>query len=132
MPSMVKAFLDSGAKAIIASSIEPPESQACSRIGPNDNYTGLENGRFVIGEEDAEDEEPTVPVSPVSDWEDSDLERSEGPMSGRDEEEEELSRFICAFYDALFREGTKVDEALHHALRTHPRQRYKCHLPSIR
>ncbi|XP_058093456.1 phospholipase A I isoform X2 [Magnolia sinica] len=127
-PSLVKAFLDSGAKAVISSSAEPPEMHPSVFHGLAD-FNGMENGRFVIGDEDAEDEEPE-PASPVSDWEDSDPEKAEHPSSCRDDDEEDLSSFICLLYDALFREGARMDVALQHALSSHPKLRYTCHLPN--
>ncbi|XP_039139785.1 phospholipase A I [Dioscorea cayenensis subsp. rotundata] len=129
-PSMVKAFLDSGAKAIISSSVEPPDTEAISFQGSGE-YNGLQNGKFVIGDDEAEDEEPPEPTSPISDWEDSDHEKGGGilSMNWMDDDEEELSRFVCVFYDSLFREGNRIDAALQQALRMHPKLRYSCHLP---
>ncbi|KAF8391516.1 hypothetical protein HHK36_023821 [Tetracentron sinense] len=130
-PSLVKAFLDSGAKAVISPSTEPPEMQLTAFHGSGE-FTGLENGRFEIGDEEAEDEE-VEPASPVSDWEDSDPEKGgESSRGWVDDDEEDLSRFVCQFYDALFREGARLDVALQHALGSHPKLRYSCHLPSIR
>lgn len=127
---MVKAFLDSGAKAIISSSVEPPDMEAISFQGSGE-YNGLQNGKFVIGDDEAEDEEPPEPTSPISDWEDSDHEKGGGilSMNWMDDDEEELSRFVCVFYDSLFREGNRIDAALQQALRMHPKLRYSCHLP---
>ncbi|XP_077219901.1 phospholipase A I-like protein isoform X2 [Tasmannia lanceolata] len=130
-PSLVKAFLDSGAKAVISSSIEHPETQSMVFHGTG-NFNGVDDGRFVIGDEEAEEEEPEPePASPMSDWEDSDPEKCDHLTSWRDDDEEDLSRFVCLLYDALFREGAKVDSALQHALGSHPKLRYTCHLPSI-
>uniref|UniRef100_A0A1D1YG02 Calcium-independent phospholipase A2-gamma n=2 Tax=Anthurium amnicola TaxID=1678845 RepID=A0A1D1YG02_9ARAE len=129
-PGLVKAFFDSGAKAVVSSSAEPPSAHPLSCNGTGE-YAGLENGRFVIGDEDAEDEEQE-PASPVSDWEDSDLEKgADQPMNWKDDDEEELSKFVCVLYDMLYREGARVDLALQHALRSHPKLRYSCHLPNI-
>lgn len=129
--SLIKAFLDSGAKAVICSSTEPPETQLTTFHGSGE-FSIFENGKFEIGEEEAEDEE-AEPASPVSDWEDSDPERSgdrDRSMSFWDEDEEELSQFACELYDSLFRVGASVDVALQHALASHRRLRYSCHLPS--
>lgn len=135
-PSLLKAFLDSGAKAVISSSIEPPETQS---LDPNGTVAGeaVENGKFVIGDDEVEDEEAetdeaeTGPPSSVSDWEDSDLDRvGDSFISWKDDDEEELSLFVCHLYDMLFREGTSVDVALQHAQRSHPKLRYSCHLPN--
>ncbi|KAG0472481.1 hypothetical protein HPP92_017027 [Vanilla planifolia] len=73
-PSLIKAFLDSGAKAVIASSIEPPDAESVARHGAGE-YGDFQNGKFVIGDEDAEDTD-IEPPSPTSDWEDSDAERA--------------------------------------------------------
>ncbi|KAA8515487.1 hypothetical protein F0562_018902 [Nyssa sinensis] len=129
-PTLIKAFLDSGAKAVICPSAEPQEMQLATFHGSGD-FNVLENGKFEIGEEEVEDEEPE-PVSPVSDWEDSEPEKSgERSMCFWDDEEEELSQFVCQLYDSLFREGAKVDVSLQHALASHRKLRYSCHLPSI-
>ena len=94
-------------------------------------FNVLENGRFEIGEEEAEDEE-VEPTSPVSDWEDSDAEKHGDRSVGFwDDDEEGLSQFICKLYDSLFQEGARVDAALQNALASHRRLRYLCHLPSI-
>ncbi|KAJ9169072.1 hypothetical protein P3X46_020540 [Hevea brasiliensis] len=129
-PTLIKALLDSGAKAVICPSAEPPEIPVTS-AHVSGEFNVLENGRFEIGEEEAEDEE-AEPVSPTSDWEDSDPEKNgEHSMGFWDDEEEELSRFVSQLYDKLFREGARVDVALQNALTSHRRMRYSCHLPSI-
>ncbi|KAK7860286.1 phospholipase a i [Quercus suber] len=126
---LIKALLDSGAKAVICSSTEPPETQITTFHGSGE-LNIFENGKFEIGDEEAEDEE-AEPASPVSDWEDSDLEKSgDHTTSFWDEDEEELSQFVCELYDSLFRDGASVDVALQHALAAHRRLRYSCHLPS--
>ncbi|RLN34890.1 hypothetical protein C2845_PM03G08670 [Panicum miliaceum] len=123
---LVKAFMDSGAKAVISSSIEPPDSQAIGYYGMDVNGS-LENGKFVIGDEEADESEPE-PVSPISDWEDSDAEKS----GNHDMDDEEyLAQFMCLLYDKLFREGVTVDTALQQALRSHPKLKYSCHLPGV-
>lgn len=125
---LVKAFVDSGAKAVISSSIEPPDSQAIAYHGMDVNGS-LENGKFVIGDDEADESEPE-PVSPTSDWEDSDAEKS-GECSKDIDDEEYLAQFICLLYDKLFREGVTVDTALQQALRSHPKLKYTCHLPNV-
>jgi hypothetical protein len=117
--------MDAGAKAVISSSIEPPDSQAIACHGMDVNG-GLERGKFVIGEEDADELEPE-PVSPISDWEDSDAEKG----GNNDDDEEHLAQFICMLYDKLFREGVTVDTALQQALRLHPKLKFSCHLPNV-
>lgn len=111
-PNLIKAFMDSGAKAVICSSIHPQEVPPTSNHGLGD-FNALENGRFEIGEEEPEDEE-TEPSSPTSDdWGDSEAEKtSEPPTTFWDDGEDELSRFVCELYDLLFREGATVDVAL--------------------
>ncbi|XP_050233000.1 phospholipase A I isoform X2 [Mercurialis annua] len=129
IPTLIKAFLDSGAKAVISPSAEPPEIPVTSH--GSEDFHVPENGKFEIGDEEAEDEE-TEPASPRSDWEDSDLEKNGDLCVGFwDDEEEELSQFVCRLYDSLFQEGAKVDVALQNALASHRRLRYSCHLSSI-
>ncbi|CAM0906077.1 unnamed protein product [Alopecurus aequalis] len=125
---LVKAFVDSGAKAVISSSVEPPDSQAIAYHGMDANGS-LENGKFVIGDDEADESEPE-PVSPISDWEDSDAEKN-GEGNKDIDDEEYLAQFICLLYDKLFREGVTVDTALQQALRAHPRLKYTCHLPNV-
>ncbi|MCL7052240.1 hypothetical protein MKW94_011777 [Papaver nudicaule] len=131
-PSLVKAFLDSGAKAVICPSTKPPETRLATLHGSGE-FNGLDDGKFEIGDEETETEEedmqqqPQQPPSPVSDWEDSDPDKAQELV----DDEEELSRFICLLYDAIFREGARVDVALQHALASHPKLRFSCHLPSI-
>ncbi|KAH1116229.1 hypothetical protein GLYMA_17G015200v4 [Glycine max] len=128
-PALIKAFLDSGAKAIVCSSSEPPESQSITVDG-HIEWNVMENGKFEIGEDEADDE--NVPASPVSDWEDSDAERNVNrTFSFWDDDEEELSHFVCHLYDSLFREGASINVALQHALASYRRMRYVCHLPGI-
>lgn len=126
---MIKAFLDCGAKAVISTSVQPQETQLT--FGSTD-FSVLE--KFEIGEEEAEDEEvedeEAEPVSPVSDWEDS--ENGDRSTGFWDDDEEEVSQFVCQLYDSLFREGASVDVALRHALASHRKLRYLCHVPSIR
>lgn len=127
---MIKAFLDSGAKAVICSSVDPPEMQLSAVHGPGE-YNVFENGKFEIGEEEAEDDD-TEPASPVSDWEDSDPEKNgDRFVDIWDADEEEMSQFVCQLYESLFRDGATVDAALQHALASHRKLRYVCHLPSI-
>lgn len=129
-PALIKAFIDSGAKAVICSSAEPQEMQLTTFHGSGD-YNALENGKFEIGEEEVEEEE-AEPASPRSDWEDSEPERSGDRSTGLwDDDEEELSQFVCELYDSLFREGESVDVALQRALASHRKLRYSCHLPTI-
>ncbi|KAG5246764.1 phospholipase [Salix suchowensis] len=130
-PTLIKAFLDSGAKAVICPSAEPLEMPVTLVKYGSGEFNVLENGRFEIGEEEAEEEE-AEPTSPVSDWEDSDAEKHGDCSVGFwDDDEEGLSQFICKLYDSLFQEGARVDAALQNALASHRRLRYLCHLPSI-
>ncbi|XP_061977463.1 phospholipase A I-like isoform X1 [Populus nigra] len=130
--TLIKAFLDSGAKAVVCPSAEPLEMPVTLVHGSGE-FNVLENGRFEIGEEEAEEEEEEAePTSPVSDWEDSDAEKHGDRSIGFwDDDEEDLSQFICKLYDSLFQEGARVDAALQNALASHRRQRYSCHLPGI-
>uniref|UniRef100_A0A0E0LLE1 Patatin n=1 Tax=Oryza punctata TaxID=4537 RepID=A0A0E0LLE1_ORYPU len=125
---LVKAFMDSGAKAVISSSMEPPDSQSIVYHGMDVNGS-LENGKFVIADDEASESE-AEPVSPTSDWEDSDVEKN-GDRSKDFDDEEYMAQFICLLYDKLFREGVTVDTALQQALRSHPKLKYNCHLPNV-
>lgn len=133
--SLIKAFFDSGAKAVIASTAEPYDTKSLAFHEPSEEYN-LENGKFVIGDEEEADEAKEQeadqePTSPMSDWEEIDAENSinDNPIDWNDGDEEYLSKFVCLFYDILFREGASVDVALHNALQSFPRLRYTCHLP---
>lgn len=125
---LVKAFMDSGAKAVISSAMEPPDSQSIVYHGMEVNGS-LENGKFVIADDEASESE-AEPVSPTSDWEDSDMEKN-GDRSKDFDDEEYMAQFICLLYDKLFREGVTVDTALQQALRSHPKLKYNCHLPNV-
>ncbi|RWW32191.1 hypothetical protein GW17_00003150 [Ensete ventricosum] len=130
-PGLVKAFLDSGAKAVVSSSLQPPDVQSI-QFNVLGDYNGFENGRFEIGDEEAEEDNVPEPASPTSDWEDSDAERGGEPVViWNGDDEEDLSEFVCLLYDLLIREVTRVDVALQHALRSHPKLRYSCHLPNV-
>ncbi|KAL3675821.1 hypothetical protein R1sor_025769 [Riccia sorocarpa] len=69
----------------------------------------------------------TEPSSPGSDWEDSDLDKLDSSFESQ--EREEKASFISTLYDALFRDGTKTEAALEHALEAHVKQQYRCYLP---
>ncbi|KAL6567481.1 Phospholipase A I [Orobanche gracilis] len=129
--AMAKAFLDSGAKAVVCPSTEPEELQLTSFYGAGD-FSSYENGKFEIGEEEGEDEN-SGPSSPVSDWEDSEPEKNgeESMLFFWDDDEKELSQFVNKLYDFLFQGGERVDLALRNALASHRSLRYSCHLPSI-
>ncbi|KAI4371132.1 hypothetical protein MLD38_019398 [Melastoma candidum] len=99
-PTLIKAFLDSDAKAVICSTANPPEAQLTSFHGSGD-FNALENGKFELGEE----EEEIEPPSPGSDWEDSDPEENGNRKGFWDSKEANLSQFVCQLYDALFQEG---------------------------
>jgi len=95
------------------------------------DYDVIENGKFELGEEEGEDDD-VEPSSPTSDWEDSDVEKMGNySLDTWDDNEEELSQFVCHLYDSLFRERASVYDALHHALASHPKLRYTCHLPGV-
>lgn len=127
----MKAFLDAGAKAVIASSVEPdtqiPNGGDLTPVGRQDTDAASDAGRFVIADDEEEDEDE--PCSPGSDWEDSDADRREGRMERQQVEEKELGAFVGALYDALFRQGSSAEAALQLALETHPKHHYKCMLP---
>lgn len=127
---VIKAFLDSGAKAVICPSSEPDEVQLSTFHGSGD-FNSFDNGKFEIGEEEAEDDD-TEPTSPASDWDDSEPDESEGRSQFFwDDDEGELSQFICQFYESLFQGGSRIGAALQQARASHRSLRYSCHLPSI-
>ncbi|KAL9236627.1 hypothetical protein vseg_011271 [Gypsophila vaccaria] len=130
--TFIKAFLDAGAKAVICPSVEPPEMLSAT-FDESGDFGVLANGKFELGEEEAEDEETDAePASPISDWEDSDIEKTAESSKGfLDHEEDELSQFVCRFYESLFREGASVHSALQSALASHKKLRYSCHLPTM-
>lgn len=132
--TVVKAFLEAGAKAVIVSAVETDAQAANGGDGLTPDgrrHTEESNdaGRFVIGEEDEEGD--SEESSPESDWEDSDFERTEKRMERQEIEERDLAAFVGVIYDALFRQGLGVDTALHLALEAHPKQHYKCILPTV-
>ncbi|KAI3510282.1 hypothetical protein L1887_17152 [Cichorium endivia] len=132
-PPLIKAFLDSGAKAVISPSIQPEETQLTSFHG-SFNLSELDNVKFEIGVEELEDED-VGPMSPRSDWED--MTERDTPGAGRgtliwdDDDEEDLSNFILQLYDSIHLGGERVDVALRHALDVHRTIRYSCHLPRM-
>ncbi|KAI3680555.1 hypothetical protein L6452_35328 [Arctium lappa] len=133
-PALIKAFLDSGAKAVICPSSEPQEMQLTTFHGSTE-FNDTENGKFVIGVDEADDEY-SEPTSPASDWEDSETDK--GTTTGTDkgmlvwdDDEEELSRFICRLYDSIFMGGSRVNVALQQALGSHRTIRYSCHFPRV-
>lgn len=127
--ALTKAFLDSGAKAVICPSSEPEELQLTSFYGAGE-FSSYENGKFEIGYEEGEDEDPE-PLSPVSDWEDSDPDKNgEQPMNLWDDDEKELCQFVSKLYESMFQGGARVDVALKDVLASHRSLRYSCHLPS--
>lgn len=77
-------------------------------------------------------EDETEHESPSSDWEDSDADKNEEHITYiYDDNEEELSQFVCQLYEPLFREGTGIKVALEQALASHRRLGYVCHLSSM-
>ncbi|XP_038997070.1 phospholipase A I-like isoform X2 [Hibiscus syriacus] len=128
--NLIKAFLDSGVKAIICPAAEPQDVSPATSTGSG-KHNSLENGGLKVSLEDVQDEEAEH-LSPVSDWEDNDLEKNGNHQSGGfQDEEEELSRFACQLYDSVFCEGATVDVALKNALASHRNLRYACHLPHV-
>ncbi|KAI3741056.1 hypothetical protein L1987_58723 [Smallanthus sonchifolius] len=129
-PALIKAFLDSGAKAVICPSSEPQEMQLTTFHGSTE-YNDLENGKFEIGVDEGDDEY-TEPISPASDWEDSETDKgTDKGMLVWDDDEDELSRFVCQLYDLIFMSGARVNVALQQALASHPTIRYSCHFPRV-
>ncbi|GMI93322.1 hypothetical protein like AT1G61850 [Hibiscus trionum] len=132
--NLIKAFLDSGAKAVVCPTAEP-QDVLINELG---EYNLPGKGRFEIGGEDLEDEEPEFeiepePISPTSDWDDYDLEKTaDHGTCFWDKEEEELSRFVCKLYNSVFHEGATVGAALKNCLASHRKLRYSCHLPHVK
>lgn len=133
--TVVKAFLEAGAKAVIVSAAEQAANGAAGLTPEGRRHTedlAHDAGRFVIGEEDEDEDADSEPESsPESDWEDSDFERTEKHMERQEVEERDLAAFVGVIYDALFRQGLGVDTALQLALEAHPKQHYKCILPTV-
>nr|GLL23991.1 phospholipase A I-like isoform X2 [Ipomoea trifida] len=129
--SLIKAFLDSGAKAVICPSAEPDEMHLPTLDGSGE-FNPTENGKFEIGGEELENED-TGPSSTASDWEDGEPDEDGGgcPTLFWDDNDGELSGFVSAFYDALFQGSSRIDDALKRALASHRSLRYSCHLPSV-
>nr|XP_043611234.1 phospholipase A I-like [Erigeron canadensis] len=132
-PALVKAFLDSGAKAVIRPTTEPQETHLTSFHGSCD-LSEIENAKFEIGLEEVEEDDVGA-ISPNSDWENMTERNSPGTDRGiliwDDDDEEELSKFICQVYDLIHFGGYRVDVALQQALASHRTMRYSCHLPRI-
>ncbi|XP_076923033.1 phospholipase A I-like [Bidens hawaiensis] len=130
-PALIKAFLDSGAKAVICPSSEPQEMQLTTFHGSTE-LNDLGNGKFEIGVDEGDDEYTEQPISPASDWEDSETDKgTDKGMLVWDDDEDELSRFVCQLYDSIFASGARVNVALQQALASHPNIRYSCHLPHV-
>ncbi|XP_071714159.1 phospholipase A I [Rutidosis leptorrhynchoides] len=139
-PALIKAFIDSGAKAVICPSSEPQEMQLTTFHGSTE-LNDFENGKFEIGVDEGDDDDEYIeqpPVSPAaSDWEDSETDKAtttgttDKGMLVWDDDEEELSRFTCQLYDSIFTCGARVNVALQQALASHPTMRYSCHFPRV-
>ena len=52
-------------------------------------------------------------------------------MFAQDDDEEELSRFVCELYDSIFTGGARVNVALQQALASQQTIRYLCHFPIV-
>ncbi|KAL4562496.1 hypothetical protein LXL04_034702 [Taraxacum kok-saghyz] len=132
-PPLIKAFLDSGAKAVVCPSLQPEETHLTSFHG-SFNLSELEKVKFEIGVEEWEDED-VGPVSPRSEWEDMTERdtpgRGLGTLIWDDDDEEDLSNFTRQLYDSIHLGGERVDVALRHALDAHRTIRYSCHLPRV-
>ncbi|XP_076931698.1 phospholipase A I-like [Bidens hawaiensis] len=128
VPALIKAFLDSGAKAVICPTTEPKETQYqfTSFYGSCDLS---ELAKFEIGVEEPEDEDLAA-ASPMSDWENMTPGTDRGALVWEDDDEEE-SKFICEIYESLHLKGDRVDFALRQALASHRSIRYSCHLPRM-
>lgn len=96
------------------------------------DFGDLENGKFEIGFDEAEDEDIEAEGT-LSDWEDIEYEKNaENPKLVWDFEEEELTQFACQLYESLFRDGATVKAALQSAMSSTDRKlRYSLHLPNM-
>lgn len=134
--TVVKAFLEAGAKAVIVSAVETDVQAAKGGdvLTPVGRHR-REEASFVIGEDeegDTDESNSSNSSSPESDWDDSDGERTElKRMEQQEVEEKDLAAFVGVVYDALFRQGLGAETALQLALEAHPKQRYKCLLPTL-
>ncbi|KAL8259333.1 hypothetical protein R6Q59_027286 [Mikania micrantha] len=129
-PALIKAFLDSGAKAVVCPSTEPKETHLTSFYGSCD-LIELQNPKFEIGVDDPEDEDLRT-TSPISDWENMTTPGTDrGTLNLDDDDEEQLSKFMCDIYESMHLRGDRVDFALQKALVSHPSMRYSCHLPRM-
>ena len=127
---LIKAILDAGAKAIIASSVELPIShQNPVSDMASTTFEDTVSGQFVIGGDD-EDDDLSTPDSDWEDvdWEDGDFESCDQRVKRQEKEEEELASFITTFYDAIYKDGISADLALRKAMESHPKMQYQCHL----
>lgn len=51
-------------------------------------------------------------------------------MERQEAEEKDLAAFVGVIYDALFRQGLGIETALQLAMEVHPKQHYKCIMPT--
>ncbi|KAJ3670425.1 hypothetical protein LUZ60_010749 [Juncus effusus] len=139
-PTLTKSFLDSGAKAVICSSVPPPDSLSIKLHGIGSIPLNSTSTNFILGEEDEEEDEERIAeddemsemegMSVKSDWEESEGEDCRGEIV-EEEEEEELGRFLEGIYEGVFREGARVDVAVQQAVRgSNGKFKYACHLPN--
>ncbi|KAL8136805.1 hypothetical protein V2J09_002806 [Rumex salicifolius] len=128
--NLTKAFLDLGAKALICPSNEAPEMHLSTFHGSGD-FGDLENGKFEIGFDEAEEED--MEADTLSDWEDIEYEKiADNPKVLWEIEEDELSRFACQLYESLFRDSATVDAALQSAMAsTNRKLKFSLHLPNM-
>ena len=123
---------------MICPSTQPkPETKLTSFHGSCD-FSELENVKFEIGLEEVEEEEEDSGItttSPNSDWENMTQRGTPGKDQGTviwdDDDEEDLSKFICQIYDSIHLKGGRVDVALQQAVASHRTMKYLCHLPSM-
>ncbi|PWA63242.1 armadillo-type fold protein [Artemisia annua] len=136
-PALIKAFLDSGAKAVICPSTQPEHETKLTSFHGSCDFSVLENFKFEIGLEEVEEEEDcgTTITSPNSDWENMTQRgtpvKDQGTLIWDDDDEEDLSKFICLIYDSVHIKGGRVDVALQQAVASNRTMRYLCHLPRL-
>nr|GEX43802.1 phospholipase A I-like [Tanacetum cinerariifolium] len=126
IPALIKAFLDSGAKAVICPSTQPEHESKLKSFHGSCDFSELENVKFEIGLKEVEEEEEdcgTTTTSPNRDWENMTQRGTPGKDQGTliwdDDDEKDLSKFICEVYDLIHLKGGRVDVALQQAVASH-------------
>ncbi|GJX03474.1 phospholipase A I-like protein [Tanacetum coccineum] len=134
-PALIKAFLDSGAKAVICPSTQPEHETKLTSFHGSCDFSELENVKFEIGLEEVEEEEDCGTTTTSPNWENMTQRGTPGKDQGTliwdDDDEKDLSKFICEIYDLIHLKGGRVDVALQQAVASHRTMRYLCHPPRM-